>query len=166
MIFLAGMKRYLMTSLVLLGPVSMAIADPKPYSPDPKPYSPDRYSLLWQGAGVFEKTIIAAPAVGNESGWEVVGVFSFGEEEGAIVMNRIDGRIEYLNTSSPSPSGMILSQIAFMDMGQNPRIDVMLEGRRLTLSGSTGAGHVPENVALKYTPTTIAPPSPSIALLE
>lgn len=153
------MRIVLTTALVLLGPVSAAIGDPKPYAAD-------RYSVIWHEAAVFERPSPKALESGSDSDWGVVGVFSFGEEEGAIVMNRTDGSIEYLNTESPSPSGMTLSQISCMEAGHNPRIEVILKGRLLTLSGSTGGSPVPDNVALKYTPSTVVPASPSIALLE
>lgn len=153
------MKRLLTTALVLLGSVSAAIGDPTPYAAD-------RYSVIWQGASVFVKPSAKELASGGESDWGVVGVFSFGDEEGAIVVNRSDGSIEYLNTESPSPSGMILSQISCMEAGHNPRIEVILDGKLLTLSGSVEGAPMPDNMALKYTPSTVEPPSPSIALIE
>jgi hypothetical protein len=150
------MRQTFLATLVLLGHVSVAIGDPKPYSAD-------RYSVIWHESFVFEKSTRSSGTDPTENEWDLAGVFAFGAEEGAIVVNRSNGSIEYLNTSSPSPSGMTLRHISPTETAQNPRIEVIQRGKLLTLPSSASPSN---NVALKYIPSTTVPATATVALTE
>jgi hypothetical protein len=154
------MKTIPIIALCLIFSASFAISSPKPYSVD-------RYSAIWHGSYVFEKSTRKASGSLTGEEWTVAGVFSFGTDEGAIVLNRDNGSIEYLSTTSPSPSGMTLHQVIPIEAGQTPRITVTLKGKLLTLSGSVSETPVSEGVSLKYIPSAIDPAAASsIALSE
>lgn len=132
----------------------------------PSPYSQDRYSVIWHEAFVFEKSSRTPSAPITSDDWTVAGIFTLGEEDGAVVINRANGSIEYLNTASPSPSGMTLTEILDHENGASPRIAVTLKGKALILTGSTTGNPIPETVSLKYVPSTTSPSAASIALVE
>jgi hypothetical protein len=132
----------------------------------PVPYSEERYSVIWHEAFVFEKSSRSSSAPVSSEEWTVAGIFTLGEADGAVVINRLNGSIEYLNTLSPSPSGMRLTAI-LGDVGDaSLRIAVTLKGKAMVLTGSTADTSVPETVSLKYVPTVIPSPAASIALVE
>jgi hypothetical protein len=132
----------------------------------PVPYSEERYSVIWHEAFVFEKSSRGSSAPVSSEEWTVAGTFTLGDAHGAVVINRLNGSIEYLNTLSPSPSGIRLTAILGDVGGASLRIAVTSKGKAMVLTGSTAETSVPETVPLKYVPTVIPSPAASTASVD
>lgn len=131
---------------------------------EPRPYSVERYQSIWQGKQVFVKVPRSLPSLSELGEWTVAGVFSFGPEEGAVIVNRASGAIEYLNTSTPSPSGLVLSRISFSHAGQAPSIEVVRNGRPVTLNGPAVGVSLANQEPIQYLPAKKPSQSSPVAL--
>ncbi|MDF1852293.1 MAG: hypothetical protein P1U85_15750 [Verrucomicrobiales bacterium] len=132
--------------------VLLLIGGAFPAFSEPRPYSVDRYRAIWDGASILVESSEPSGSTPIEGDWEVAGVFSFGDEDGAIVINRRNGSIEYLSSSSPSPSGLTLSQVFPFAPGSAPRISVVHRGEIFDISGFGSDPSSLQNAALSYAP--------------
>ena len=93
----------------------------------PRGYALERYAVIWQqslfGFGTSGK------AVPNASQYfSLAGVFRFKGGFGAVIVNRINGKIEQIETGSPSPGGFELLEVSGLAEDGPARVRVRKEG--------------------------------------